>query len=121
VAADSKAQHVKRLVLHETGGHGLGGNTFVGTDKARSRATNEVVGFDTFTGHFSRATNKVVIHVALALKGGIIVGRVTFDGSQPRFDGRILKGTGKFQGVNGTITGRSTNGKKTFVTLRYIV
>jgi hypothetical protein len=58
-----------------------------------------------------------VIDVAFALKGGVIVGRVSLTEDEERFHGRILKGTGKFNGIEGTITGRE--GRNVSVTLHY--
>jgi hypothetical protein len=111
--------HTRHLVLHETGSHQLNENAFVGTDKARSARTGDVVGFDSFTGRFFPAKHRVVIQVALALKGGIIVGRVSFGSEQRRFEGPILKGTGKYRGVDGSITGRFRAHDRTTVTLHY--
>ncbi len=112
--------HTTKLVLHETGSHNVGRNSFVGTDKARSARTGKVVGFDTVSGSFNRKTQAVQLDVALALKGGLIVGHVSTSGSDPRFKGTITSGTGAFEGITGTIRGRSPgDGTKTFVTLRW--
>ena len=75
--------HTTKLVLHETGSHGVGRNSFAGTDKARSAATGKVVGFDTISGSFNRKTHLAQVDVALALKGGLIVGHVTLTESSP--------------------------------------
>ncbi len=40
-------------------------------------------------------------------------------GSSLRFDGPILRGTGKYSGIEGTVTGRATEGQRTFYTLHY--
>jgi hypothetical protein len=112
--------HTMKLVLHETGTHNVGRNSFVGTDKARSAETGKVVGFDTVSGSFNRKTHAAQLDVALALKGGLIVGHVSTSGSNPRFKGTITSGTGVFEGITGTIRGRSPgDGTKTFVTLRW--
>ena len=118
-ATEDRSPHTKRFVLHETAGHDVGNRSFAGTDKIRSRHSHEVLGFDSFTGKFYPRTNKVVLDVAFALKGGIIVGRVSFHGSDPHFDGPILKGTSNYKGIGGTIEGRLTDSRKTFVTLHY--
>ncbi len=123
VAGSAEAQvttHTTKLVLHETASHNLGTKSFVGTDKARSAATGKVVGFDTISGRFNVKTHEVSIHVALALKGGLIVGHVLINESNPRFTGTITSGTGAFDGISGTITGRQMgNTGKTFVTLHW--
>jgi len=112
--------HTTKLVLHETGSHDLGRNSFAGTDKARSAATGKVVGFDTISGSFNRKTHEASVDVALALKGGLVVGHVTLTESSPRFKGTITSGTGAFEGITGTIRGRQVGDTgKTFVTLRW--
>ena len=113
------AVHTKRLVLHETASHGVSPRTAVGTDTIRSRRTHEVIGFDSFTGTFYPREDRAVFDVAFAFQRGIITARVTLTFSDARFNGRILKGTGAFKGVEGTVTGRSTDSPKTFITLHY--
>ena len=124
VSADSAAArsttHTTRLVLHQTGDHQIGGNSFAGTDRAMSRATGKVVGFDAITGTFNRKTHDIFIQVALALKGGIVLGNVTLHEGVQRFHGPITHGSGAFSGISGTITGRQVgDGTKTFVTLHW--
>jgi hypothetical protein len=109
----------KRFVLHEIRSHGLGRFTFAGADKVMARRSGEVVGFDSFTGRFFPSQNRVVIDVGVALKGGVIVGRVHASGDVDTFQGPILKGTGKYKDIRGTISGRSASGRRTFVTLVY--
>jgi len=119
-ATEDRAVHTKRLVLHETASHNLGKRAFAGTDKIRSRHSHELVGYDSYTGTFYPRKEKAVLDVAMALKGGVIVGRVSLDDfTKYRFDGRILKGTGKYKGIEGTATGRLTDSKKTYLTLKY--
>lgn len=123
VSADSAAAqstvHTTRLVLHQTGTHQLGRNSFGGTDRAMSRATGKVVGFDAITGTFNRKTHEAHIQVALAIKGGIIQGHITLPENQQRFRGPITHGSGAYRGISGTISGRTVSGTKTFVTLRW--
>ena len=124
VSADSATAqstvHTTKLVLHETGSHDLGRNSFTGTDRARSAATGKIVGFDTISGSFNRKTHEAPLDVALALKGGLIVGHVTLVESGPRFKGNIMSGTGAFEGITGTIRGREVGDTgRTFVTLRW--
>ena len=116
-ATEDRAMHTKRLVLHEIASHEVGRYAFAGADTARSRSTHEVVGYDSYTGKFYPATNKVVIDVAFALKGGVIVGRVSLSETEERFHGRILKGTGRYNGIEGTITGRE--GRNVYLTMHY--
>lgn len=116
------AVHTKRFVLHEIASNQLGERTFAGSDKVRSRSSGKLVGFDSYTGKFYPRQDKVVLDVGMALKGGIIVGRVKItDFDSNRFKGRILKGSGKYAGIEGTVTGRQGGqlGEKTYLTLRY--
>ncbi len=119
VTAQTQGTQTKRLVVRELSSRGLSRFTFAGAEKVRSRASGEVVGYDTFTGKFFPRQDKAVVRVALGLRNGIIVGRVVLRGNDSEFEGRILKGFGKYRGIDGTITGRTTNGLRTFVTLRY--
>lgn len=111
--------HTTKLVLNETASHDVGKNSFVGTDRARSAETGKVVGFDTVSGRFNRKTHEASLDVALAVKGGLIIGHVTLNESDPRFTGTITSGTGAFEGISGTIKGRQAGHGKTFVTLRW--
>jgi hypothetical protein len=108
----------KRLVARSTGERDIG-NTFLGTDKVRSRSAGRVLGFDSFTGRFFPTQQRAVVHVAVALKGGIVVFRASVSGSSLRFAGPILRGTGKYRGIEGTVTGRATEDVRTFYTLHY--
>lgn len=121
-ATTDSTVHTKRLVLHQTATHGVGRYSFVGTDTARSAATQKVVGYDTISGHYYPRTDSVKIQVAIALRGGIIVARVHSLKSVPnQYVGPIVKGSGKYNGIRGTVTAHSPsqNSLKTFVTLTY--
>jgi hypothetical protein len=111
--------HTKRLVLGQTQERNVGKFSFVGSDIVKSRASGKVVGFDSITGKFYPKKEKFVVQIALALKGGIIVGRVSGKGEAREFDGRILKGSGKYSGVEGTIQGRFANESRVHLTLHY--
>jgi hypothetical protein len=118
VAGEDRALHTKRLVLNQISIKQLGHNSLVGADKVRSRATGEVVGYDSLTIKFDAQTDTATVDVALALRGGIIVGRVKAAETSDHFEGRILTGTGKYKGIEGTITGREPT-RNVYVTLRY--
>ena len=116
-AGDSPTQ-TKRLVARSTGEHDTG-RTFLGTDKVRSRSSGRVVGFDSFTGRLFPARRSAAVQVAVALDGGIIVFRASLTEPSHRFRGPILRGTGAYSGIEGAVTGRSTEGVRTFYTLHY--
>lgn len=118
-ATAGTSTHTTKLVLHQQSSHRVGKFDFTGTDKAVSAATHDVVGFDSFTGHFDRQTKTAVIQAAFALKGGIILVRVRFVNNDPAFKGRILGGTGAYQGISGTVTGRDEGHGKNLVTLHW--
>ena len=117
VATEDRALHTKRLVLNQIAFKQLGPNSLVGADKVRSRATGDVIGYDSLTIRNNPAAETATVDVALALRGGLIVGRVTV-GAGNHFEGRILSGTGKYRGIDGTITGREPT-RNVYVTLRY--
>jgi hypothetical protein len=105
VADDAKAAHTLRWRLTETAGHDVGKSSFVGTDRVRSVRTGNIVGYDSISGRYFSRTNSARIQAAWSVKGGIVVGQVRgkFDSNHAVFRGHILKGTGKFNGAQGTI------------------
>jgi hypothetical protein len=118
-SADSKAQTMK-LVLHEKSSHSLGKFYFGGTDVAKR--AGKVVGYDAITGRYYPATDSVLITVTFALKGGTITTRVSSSAADPlHYNGPILGGTGKYKGIDGTISAHSPSesSKKTVATLTY--
>lgn len=117
-ATAQMSTHTKRFVLHETAAHDIGKYSSAGTDRLRSRATHDVVGFSTFTGHYFLKQDKAVFLGALALRGGIINVRVTFHGYDAHFRGPIPGGTRVYQGIPGTVFGRQPS-ERGVVTLRY--
>lgn len=52
-ATAETTMHTKKLILHEQDSHRVGKYDFVGTDRVRSAATRDVVGYDSFTGNFN--------------------------------------------------------------------
>jgi type II secretory pathway pseudopilin PulG len=116
-ASAERATHTKRFVLHQVASANLGSNSFAGTDRVKSRAINKPVGFVSYTGTFNRDTDTVRLWAGIALKGGIINARVTLTEAPP-FTGRITGGSGAYEGITGTVTGRSM-GPKTYLTLHY--
>ena len=118
-ATAGSSTQVKRLAVHETAFHELGERGFAGTDRARSRATGKVVGFDTFTGHVGRH-DRLVLDAAFAFKGGLILARIHSTGkAPPTWSGRVTGGTGAYEGATGTVSGRGTGQKDTNLTIRY--
>ncbi|MBA2560501.1 MAG: hypothetical protein H0V07_11575 [Propionibacteriales bacterium] len=123
-ATQAATAHTLKWKLIETASHRVGTHGFVGTDKIRSRRTGNVVGYDSFTGTFSRRTQSAKIQFAASVKGGILIGQVRadFDSKQSVFHGRVLKGTGKFAGAQGTIVAKPIgDGSNTSVTITYVV
>jgi hypothetical protein len=117
-AAPERAMHTKRFVLNEIASHNLGRYAFAGSDRIRSRGSGEVVGYDSYTGVFDPQAETLRVWVGVALKGGVINVRVNFT-EDNRFAGKILGGTGRYKGIDGTVTGRGVSSDRTFVTLRY--
>jgi hypothetical protein len=96
-----RAQHVKRFKLHTNTNHAFGPHNYVGTDVLKRHG--RFVGYDSYSG-FSDPTTKSVFRFALALKGGMIFGRVVqrAAGSTGDIVGPILGGSGRFAGIDGT-------------------
>ena len=110
--------HTLKLTAVSTASHGFSQTSFGGADTDHHKG--KVIGYDVITGTFDTATNEAKIHVAVALKGGIMLITLT-ENSSSQIQGVITGGDGRFAGVQGTVTGHSPsqNSKKTFVTLRY--
>ncbi len=78
-----------------------------------------MVGFDSITGHFYPKQNRVIIQAAFALKGGIILVKAHLVGDGPKFTGKIVGGTGTYNGIDGTVSGREASHGRTFITFEY--
>ena len=119
---EAKAVHTLRWKLAEIASHNVGGHDFAGADRIRSARTGEIVGYDSFTGRYFPRTNSARIDLAASVKGGILVGRVRgeFSSNDAVFRGRVLKGTGRFQGAEGTMVVTLVgNEGRALVTIRY--
>jgi hypothetical protein len=118
-AAGDATVYTKRLVSLDLESHSLGAHTFAGA--AVDRHAGHVIGYDAFTGRFYPKQERADIWVSYALRDGTISGVVHANASATINTGRILNGTGNYQGVRGTISARPAphNGEKTFVTLTY--
>jgi hypothetical protein len=117
-AAGNAKVYTKRFVAHDIKSHAYGPNTFAGT--AVDRHAGKVIGYDSFSGHFYPKLGRADIWDSIALRGGTISVIVHFTGS-PTSSGRILNGTGKYQGIDGTVTARPDpqNEEATHITLTY--
>lgn len=92
-----------------------GGRTEIDYNKA-----GKIIGFDVASFAFNPKTNSASGRVAVNMRGGFIYGRLKFT-QGPVIHGSVTGGTGKFNGVTGTITARSLNrkGTRTAVTITY--
>jgi hypothetical protein len=99
-----RAQHMKRFKLHTHTNRAFGPRNYVGTDVLKH--DGKFVGYDSYSG-YSNPKTKSVFRFALALKGGMIFGRVVQRGPGPT-GGPILGGSGKFAGIEGTAEIRFT-------------
>jgi hypothetical protein len=118
-AAGDTTVYTKRLVSLDIESHSLGPHTFAGA--AVDRHAGHVIGYDAFTGHFYPKQERADIWVSFALKNGTIAVIVHFNSTDTTSTGRILNGTGKYKGIDGTVTARTAphNDSKTYVTLTY--
>jgi hypothetical protein len=80
----------------------------------------KIIGFDDLYFTFNPATKKPSGGVTLDTNGGFLYGTLTFT-KGPVTHGTVTGGTGIFEGVTGTITGRNLNksGTRTAVTITY--
>jgi hypothetical protein len=118
-ATGDAKMHTKRLVSTDIRSHSLGTKTFAGV--AVDRHAGRIVGYDTFTGHFYPRQNRGVIWATVSLRNGSISVFVPIKGNATVNTGRIVHGSGKYRGIDGTITARTAphNDNKTFITLTY--
>jgi hypothetical protein len=93
-------------------------STFYGTDK--DMANGHIVGYDSFSGKSPTKTNpKSVAWCAFALEGGMVMIRLTLQKDGNTYAGPILKGAGKYQGIQGTAIDRPQPNGTERVTLHY--
>ncbi len=101
-----KAQHVQRFKLYTHTNHAFGPRHYVGTDVLKR--DGKFFGYDSYSG-YSNPRTKSVFRFALALKGGMIFGRVVQKATGPSPTvGPILGGSGRFSGIRGTAEIRFT-------------
>ena len=115
----TSAMQTKRWILRETAVEVVGKRSAASTDIIRSRVTGKIVGYDSGVSRYYPRSERVVWQVAFALQGGIIVARLNVDLAQTQHNGRILSGTGKYRGIEGTMTSRQDEPGRTRVTLHY--
>jgi hypothetical protein len=84
--------------------HELGRNTFAGAGV--DRHAGQIIGYDSFTGHFYPKRNQADIWVSFALKNGTISAIIHFKLADTVSRGRVHNGTGKYRGARGTVTAR---------------
>lgn len=105
-AEESTEWRTTRFVSKTLAETGLGPRRFVEADEVIKNG--EVIGYNAITGRF--ADHRLVVRVGIALRGGVIMGRVSAD--EPRqgegivFRGPILGGSGRYDGIRGRIVAR---------------
>ena len=97
----------------------VGKGSTAGTDRIVDRATDRVVGYDSFTGRFDRKAETPRLHAAFSLRGGILLAQVHTIGQVPKFRGTITGGTGVYEGATGTVRGHGGKGDRTFLTITW--
>jgi hypothetical protein len=116
-AAGAPNVHVRKFVAVPIGhDHQVGKASFVGSEVERHHG--RVVGTDSITGHFLVKKGVAKIQVAAAWKGGTVVIRGHATQNTP-FVGKVIRGTGKYTGIEGTVTTRDLRHGKTAVTVTY--
>lgn len=122
LVADMQAAHTLKWRLTETAFHMAGPNAGTGTDVIRSARTGKIVGYDSTTFRFFPKRSLARVQFAAAVKGGILVGTAhgRFTSDDVVFHGRVIRGTGKFAGAEGTVTATPIgDGTKTYVVIHY--
>src|SRR5690242_20703966 len=115
-ASGAPVVHHRSFVATQIAGHNLTQRDFVGTEVERHNGT--VIGMDSLTGHFDFKKGTVRIYVAVAWKGGALIIRGHATQNTP-FVGKIVRGTGKYAGAEGTVTTRDLGHNRTAVKVAY--
>jgi hypothetical protein len=105
----------KTLVLHGIRAFPSGGLTTVGVDRMHSHG--RLVGFDSYSNKAFQTSGKHVAWVGFALRGGMIMARLTERAHG--IHGPIISGAGKYRGIIGTVTDRRGPNATEIVTLTY--
>jgi hypothetical protein len=112
--------HVRHFIATQIGrDHQTGRASFVSSEVER-RHNGQVIGTDSITGRFYLKRGIVKIYVAVAWKGGALIIRGHATENTP-FKGRIVRGTGKYAGAEGTVTTRDLGHRRTAVTVTYML
>jgi hypothetical protein len=108
-AVAAPEEHVTRVFLRELRSRPIG-NWNIGNDALRRNG--RVVGYDAFQNRYNPTSDRLILRLALSLRGGIILGRVSVpaskDGALAR--GPIQGGNGRFTGIEGRIVATPPNG-----------
>lgn len=115
-ASGAPVVHHRSFIATQISGHQLGQRDFVASEVERHNGN--VIGMDSLTGHFDFKTGTARIYVAVAWKGGALIVRGHLTQNTP-FVGRIVRGTGKYAGAEGTVTSRDLGHNKTAVKVTY--
>lgn len=116
-ASGAPDTHVRKFIATQVGReHQLGKYSFVFSEVERHKG--KVIGTDSITGRFYVKKGIAKFHVAVAWKGGALIIRGHATETTP-FVGRIVRGTGKYTGAEGTVTTRDLGHDKTAVTVTY--
>jgi hypothetical protein len=103
-AASAPSSHTLKFRAIKLTGHNFTKTTFVQTEKDVSHG--KFIGNDILDGKFNPKTNKLSATVSAAFKGGTITAKFSASGNGP-IHGTIVGGTGKYNGVTGTLDGTS--------------
>ena len=108
--------HVRKFIAKQIYQHRLGERGFVSSEVERHNG--RVIGTDSLTGRFNLKTGVARFYVAVAWKGGALIIRGHATETTP-FVGRIVRGTGKYTGAEGTVTTRDLAHNRTAVKVTY--
>jgi hypothetical protein len=115
-ASGAPVVHHRSFIAKQISEHQLGQRDFVASEVERHNGN--VIGTDALTGHFDFNAGTVRIYVAVAWKGGALIIRGHATQNTP-FVGRIVRGTGKYAGAEGTVTTRDLAHNRTAVKVAY--
>jgi hypothetical protein len=120
--APSRSQHVMRVKVQVIEVKAPTENHPIGVDRLRSLATGKIAGYDNWSALYNPGNDHLRFWMTLSLDGGTIDTYFSLTPGPSRFTGQILRGYGKYRGIDGTIhVRRSDTAPRTVYTLRYML
>jgi hypothetical protein len=106
IAATSSHAHTLSFTSKQTSATTQFGAHFVNAD--RDVRGGHVIGDDVLSGKvtYTKKVHSITGSIAIALDGGEIYARITGNPDTNKLAGKLIGGTGKYNGISGTVSGK---------------